>query len=65
MCSIKAKPDGFVNAGTDLTITAKVRPNQAPIASVTLLARVNYNPEQELPMAPKGDGTPGGVLLRF
>lgn len=50
-CSIKAKPDGPLPPGTPITVTAKVRRNQAPVAAVTLLARINYTPEQRIPMA--------------
>ena len=39
------------------TVTAKVRHNQAPVSSVTLLVRINYAPEQQLPIT--AEGSPG------
>jgi hypothetical protein len=44
-------------------VTAKVRRNQAPIADVTLLLRINYTPEQQIPMTASGDA--GGCLVNI
>lgn len=54
-CSISADPDSAVSPGTPITVSTKLRRNQAPVAFATLLARVNYAPEQELPMTAGGD----------
>ena len=56
-CSIKANPDSNVSPGSPIAVTAKVRRNQAAVASVTLLVRINYAPEQQLPMT--AEGSPG------
>jgi hypothetical protein len=55
-CSINAEPESVVTPGTAITVSTKLRPNQAPVASATLLLRVNYAPEQELPMTAGGRG---------
>ena len=44
--------------GSPISVSAKVRRNQAPVAAVTLLVRINYAPEQQLPMT--ASGSPGG-----
>lgn len=59
-CSIKAEPDSSVKPGSPISVSAKVRRNQAPVAVVTLLVRINYAPEQQLPMT--ASGSPGGSL---
>jgi hypothetical protein len=56
-CSIKAKPDSNVSPGSPIAVTAKVRRNQGAVSSVTLLVRINYAPEQQLPMT--AEGSPG------
>jgi hypothetical protein len=60
-CSIKANPDSNVNPGSPIAVSAKVRRNQAPVAAVTLLVRINYAPEQQLPMT--AEGSPGQFIL--
>lgn len=61
--SVKAKPDAAIPPGTPITISAKVRRNQAPVTAVVLLTRVNFAPEQQIPMAAQGGGA--GVLVAY
>lgn len=59
-CSVKSEQDGQASAGTPITVTAKVRRNQAPIADVALLTRVNYAAEEQIPMT--ASDSPGGCM---
>jgi hypothetical protein len=59
-CSIEAQPESAVSPGTSISVSAKIRRNQAAVASVTLLALVNYEAEQRIPMTASGSE---GVLL--
>lgn len=54
--SIKSKPEGAATAGSPITVTAKVRRNQAPVGSVVLLVRINYTPEQQIAMTAQEGG---------
>lgn len=53
-CSIEAQPEGAVSPGTSISVSAKIRRNQAPVASVTLLVRAKYAAEQRIPMTASG-----------
>ena len=55
-------PADAVPPGEPLNITARIAPNAgAPLGAVTLVWRVNYDPEQRIAMAPSAADANGGV----
>eukprot|EP00878_Enallax_costatus_P046893 GHUV01057208.1.p1 GENE.GHUV01057208.1~~GHUV01057208.1.p1 ORF type:complete len:308 (+),score=55.96 GHUV01057208.1:358-1281(+) len=50
-------PSGFVQPGQSIQVSAKLKPNQAPVSGAVLRYRVNYGPEKDERM--QADGAAG------
>lgn len=52
-------PKGFIQPGQDIGVSAKLRPNQAPVSGAVLRYKVNYGAEKDIRM--QADGAAGAL----